>query len=194
LKEDAYQEGIIAILEQMDQYKPEISLPETYFRIHIIHNISYFLNKNIYHTSMHCTKKIKTVMSHKKQLEAIGEKPDLRKISEGTGMTEKDVKKTFLHINRVFKYANQTEDKDEIPDENINVENLAISRVEYKKGLKALEQLGEKRKDIISMRFGLNGYHNNTVKAISEHHNMTPYQVNREIEMSLICMKYLMNA
>lgn len=191
MTEDAFQEGALAILEEMKRYDPNISSPETFFPVYILHRITRYLHRNIYHSSIDHSRRLKKVAEIKSELEEEGRHVNVREIAKSSGLKEKDVEKTLMHLNRVQQERHKSEEEKEPKDECHDTETTALKNIEKERLYAILNRIGEKNKDIISMKYGLNGYSPSPVRIISEKYHVPSSQIRGDIEKSMMVIKFL---
>lgn len=191
MREDAYQEGMVGIIENIDKYNPEISSPETFFSVRILHNIDRYFQKSVNKSSVHYAKKIKKANDAEKEILSSGEKPTEEKIAKVSGMKLSDIKMTLAHKIRVQQHVYKLEEEPEIPSNSESLDEIVIRKEKAQKVRYSLKKIGPRGRDILSMKYGIDKDRPYTVKEIAKKYKTTENQINQEIGKNLIFVKYI---
>ena len=191
MREDAYQEGMIAVIENLARYEPDIASPETFFSVYILHSINKYLKETLCFSSLYHSKKISLVSDIENRLVLSGIKPTISAIAEAGNLSEEDVKQTKAHMDRIQQHKFKEEDTD-ITDGFHDTEADALKNIRIEKMHKALKKLGKRQGDILAMNYGLYGEKKQPVRVIAEKYHVPDCQIRKEIWQSLALMKYMM--
>ena len=108
--EELFQEGALAVMENIDKYDPEKGAMTTFFAPRIRDRISLIINSNINKTNKYYSKKIRLVKEAQAYFEAKGITPTVNDIHIRTNLSMKSVAETIEHIRRVdMSYSSEVE-------------------------------------------------------------------------------------
>ena len=192
LFEDAYQEGIIAILENIKNYDPEYTKPTVYFKPFIKYGIMDFVKRNVYKSSKHYYRKLEKVETSIEEIITEQNPVTINTIAAKSGMKEKDVKATLNHLSRIKHTVSAEETIDFSINSEKSTEEIAISRLETKQLYHAINKVDKKSKNNIVRYFGLNGCVPESIVGIAAKEGRTAYEVKKDINDTLFLLKMKM--
>lgn len=158
-REDLISEGVIGVLKGMADFNPEKGSPTTFFHSYIIHEIQGYIDTNIHKTTTHYASKIKKIQKSIAKLEAKGVDWNLQTIIVDTGESANTITSTMEIINNsnVMHYDNFDAIEERINDFGASPEDLFILGEQNEAVSKALENLSEEERIVISLWSGYVG-------------------------------------
>ena len=189
--DDLFQEGSVAVLEDLNNYDPERGALTTFFAPRIRNRISNAVTEKVNKTNRYYAKKMKAVKEALQYFESQGLTPSVSDIQIRTGLSMKSVSETLDFIKRVdMSYTSETEPI--VPRESTSDDTpeKALLESEKKEVLyDALATLPEKERVIICYRFGLNEEEAHSIAKTAEYTGITEQEVTKLIRHAINFLK-----
>lgn len=159
--DDLMQAGMIAVLEQMPRFDPEVSQATTYFPPYILHAMNEYIARMVFGTTTHYLTQITKITRAMDELKKNGNRnPSPIDIYQATGIPVETIR-TALRIRNSESSSLYTENDEllNIADEiNDSPEEYCEKKFASLHLAEAVSSLPSPEADIISMRFGLNQF------------------------------------
>ena len=193
-KDDLYQEGVIGILKNIQQFNPDNGKLTTFFYVHIKHAMIEFISNVVHKTTTHYNSRIIAIKKAIEQLKKNNKDVTDISIAIESNMSEKTVIKILDIMNNLNSCSL---DEDSYEDVNIskeysNPEQIIMQKEEKQAIHKAIAKLNKLEQDILDMKFGFTK-EPLTYKEISEKLNITKYEVKKALQHALAVIKYNSN-
>ncbi len=168
--EDLYQEGIMAVIQGMDKYDPNIARPTTYFHRLILHEMTKYINSMVSKTTAHYAEKITRISKVIDQYEQRGIKWTEQDLSIETGFPLETVAQCMKIKNRTNEvhFENIGIIENDISERNTSPEEIYLENEKLEIIRKALNSLDNEEKEVVSCYIGLSGYMKSSFAETSE--------------------------
>ena len=159
MRDDLYQEGILAILKKLDAYNPEIAAPTTFFQIYIVSDMNSFIIGETHHTSNHYGNNIIKVKKAINDFEKSNTEYNNADIAKYLNIPLE----TVIACRKIINYSQEVSfDADEIvksstPSSELSPEDKLIRRERLRTLYKAISELDEIKKYIVVHKLDLTG-------------------------------------
>ncbi|NLW22978.1 MAG: sigma-70 family RNA polymerase sigma factor [Tissierellia bacterium] len=194
--EDLVQEGVIGMIKGIERFdiSKETSF-STYVYYWIVQQMDRALMNNGYMIRLpaYIYEKINSVSSAENDCLVENEEIDLKILCERANITEQEyylinsIKSNlsnFTSLNTIINTdldENYMELQDYIPSQDLSIEDIIISENLKEQLITVLNSLEPREKEILELRFGLNGNEPMTLEAIGKKYNLTRERI-RQIE------------
>lgn len=155
--EEMIHEAWIGIMENIDKYDPERSMPTTWANYQIIHQISIFVNTISNNASTHHSLRMKEVKNCIEAYKKRGQTPTVSDISNYTGISVRCVEEEMSRINFTMTCSLEScpVESPSFSDIGQNPETLYVKNDLTERLYKAIDELHPVERDVIKYHFGL---------------------------------------
>lgn len=167
--EDLVQEGKIGVMQGMKKYDPTQSLPTTFFKVYIVHEISKFIDTEVNKTTPHYSSNLMKINRIINKFEQEGRAWTPQDIAIETGIKLETIIQCLTidkYKNEVYYNADDVEieikEKGKSPEEQY-LENETLTAL-----YTAIAELSPTEKEIIIKKYGLGAEGQMAYKTISE--------------------------
>ncbi|CCQ96778.1 RNA polymerase sigma factor [[Clostridium] ultunense Esp] len=194
--EDLVQEGVIGMMKGIERFDTTRDTSfSTYVYYWIVQQMDRALMNNGYMVRLpaYIYEKINSLSAVENNYMAKNEEIDLKELCNEANMTEQEYflihyyKKNYSNFTSLNSIINTDSDEnyvelqDYIPCQDISVEDIIISESLKEQLIEILNTLSPKEKEVLELRFGLNGNDPLTLEAIGNKYDLTRERI-RQIE------------
>lgn len=184
---DLYNEGVIAVIETMSKYNPEVSTATTYFTYPVLHAMSTYVNSITNKSSAYYAAIMNKIRSAINYFEAEERNWTITDLAYHTGLSVKKVEEGLKRINAVneYRYENDAELDAVLNEQAKNPEEQLIEQEQEQMIKEALQRLSQEDREIIMYRFGFDDGKQKSFSKIAKLVGMPINQVSASISRSL---------
>lgn len=194
--DDLVQEGVIGMIKGIDKFDITRDTSfSTYVYYWIIQQMDRALMNNGYLIRLpaYIYEKVNTISNAENNYIASNQEINLKNLCAEINITEQEYylinyyKKNYYHFTSLNAVINLDSDEsyielqDYIPYQDIPIEDIIMYKNLKEDLKKALETLNSKEKEVLELRFGLNGKEPSTLESIGNKYNLTRERI-RQIE------------
>lgn len=189
--DELFQEGALAIMEDIENYDPEKGALTTFFMPRIRNRISSTITERVNKTNRYYAKKMKIVKEALQYFEAKGLTPSTYDIHSRTGLSMKSVSDTLDFIKRVDMSYSAEEEPVVIIEQPHNVTPEGMLLEKERRGVleDALSCLPVREREVIEYRFGFTTLKQNSITNTAKHFSIQEQEVTKLIRHGLNLLK-----
>lgn len=155
--DDLYNEGVIAVIEEMGRFDPDKGTLTTYFTPYILHRLNTFVNVEVNRSTPYYANIMRTIKEAQKYYSELHVKPSVADLALHTGLSVKKVEDGLKRIEATNECHYQS--AVELDSMGINTfkspEEEMLEKERNQLVMNAVSKLEELDRQIIALRFGL---------------------------------------